>query len=69
MGTAIKLTIQELDDLIDREARGRLGISGAEFRFQWQAGLLRESFAAEEIAMLLRLDSRYARHCLAGGVT
>jgi len=54
----VKLSHEELEALIEREARQRLGISAREFRSSWQRGFLRNSVAAQEIAMLLRLDGQ-----------
>lgn len=56
--TSVKLTHEELEQLIDREARRRLKKTARQFRAYWARGALRDSVAAEEIAMLLRLDGQ-----------
>jgi hypothetical protein len=52
----VRLSQQELDGLIEKEARARLGMSGARFKTLWSQGKLRNSVAARDIAMLLRLE-------------
>lgn len=56
--TGIRLSQKELEDLVDREAKQRLGISGERFRSLWKRGKLRDSEAAYEVAMLLNLERR-----------
>lgn len=58
MAEVIQLNSEELIELIDREARSRLNMSGRQFRAYWRRGALRGSTAAFEIAMLLRLEGR-----------
>jgi hypothetical protein len=60
MATVVKLSREELGELIDQEARACLGMSGTRFRTLWSQGKLRRSVAAHEIAMLLRLDKDQA---------
>lgn len=50
-----KLTKKEVEDLIDREARKRLGFSGKEFVRKLSQGHLPETVAKRDIAMLVRL--------------
>ena len=54
--TKVKLTHDELDALIDREARRRLNLTARQFRSRWERGALRRSVAAQELALLLKLD-------------
>jgi hypothetical protein len=54
-GTRVQLTQQELDQLIDREARKRLGISGQEFKRKYARRELPDVPAVRDIAMLLKL--------------
>ena len=51
----VKLTKQELADLIDKEAKQRLNMPGIEFIKQYLDGSLPDSLAAREIGMLVRL--------------
>lgn len=54
--TLVRLDVEELAALIDREARTRLNMSGPQFKAYWRRGALRNRTAAMEIAMLLRLE-------------
>ncbi|MBI2856970.1 MAG: hypothetical protein HYX95_01500 [Chloroflexi bacterium] len=51
----VKLSRAELADLIDREARARLNMSGEELVKRYNAGALSDSPVAHEIAMLVPL--------------
>jgi len=51
----VQLSDEELDALIDAEARKRLGISGEEFKEKYAKKELPDTPAAREIAMLLKL--------------
>ena len=51
----VRLTKQELADLIDREAKQRLNMTGIEFAKQYLDGSLSDSLAARDIGMLVRL--------------
>ena len=51
----VQLSDEELDALIDAEARKRLGISGEEFKDKYAKKELPDTPAAREIAMLLKL--------------
>lgn len=51
----VQLSDQELDALIDAEARKRLGISGAEFKEKYEKNELPDTPAVREVAMLLKL--------------
>ena len=51
----VTLTRSELDELIDREAHARLGMSGAEFVRLYRDHKLPQNLAARDIAMLVRL--------------
>ncbi len=59
VASVVKLGREGLADLIDKEARARLRMSGARFMTMWSQGKLRQSAAAHEIAMLLRRDKRH----------
>jgi len=59
--TKVKLTHDELEALIDREARRRLNMTARQFRSKWERGALRKSVAAQELAMLLKLDGSKRR--------
>jgi len=54
-GTRVQLSQQELDQLIDREARKRLGMSGQEFKRKYAQRELPDVPAVRDIAMLLKL--------------
>ena len=54
-GTRVQLSQQELDQLIDREARKRLGMSGQEFKTKYARRELPDVPAVRDIAMLLKL--------------
>lgn len=51
----VTLTEQELADLIDREARDRLNMTGIEFTERYLQGTLEDSPAVRDIAMLVQL--------------
>ena len=51
----VQLTKQELADLIDREAKQRLNMSGIDFVKQYLDGSLPDSLPARDIGMLVRL--------------
>ncbi len=51
----IQLSREELDALIDAEARKRLGITGEEFKRRYGNKELPDTPAVREIAMLLKL--------------
>lgn len=53
----VQLSDEELDALIDREARTRLGISGEEFKRKYARNDLPDTPAVRDIAMLLKLAS------------
>ena len=53
--TRVQLSQEELDQLIDREARKRLGISGQEFKRKYARRELPDVPAVRDIAMLLKL--------------
>jgi len=53
--SAVQLSREQLDALIDREARGRLQMSGSEFKRKYKAGKLADSPTVRDIAMLLKL--------------
>lgn len=56
MSKVIKFSDKELNNLIDREARKRLGISGYHFTRQYKAGILDTCKpAVGDIGMLLKL--------------
>ena len=51
----VRLSKQEFDELLDHEARKRLGMSGAEFRGKLAAGKLPDSGAVRDVGNLLKL--------------
>jgi len=51
----VQLTRQELEALIDAEARRRLGMSGREFKHKFAQGKLPETTTVRDIAMLVKL--------------
>lgn len=51
----VRLSDEELEELVDTEARKRLGMSGAEFKRLYIAGKLPDTFTVRDIAMLLKL--------------
>jgi hypothetical protein len=51
----VQLTRQELEALIDAEARRRLGMSGREFKRKYAQGKLPETTTVRDIAMLVKL--------------
>jgi len=51
----VQLSQEELDQLIDREARKRLGMSGREFKRKYARRELPDVPAVRDIAMLLKL--------------
>ena len=51
----VKLTNEELEELIDREARQRLDMSGLEFIEAYIKGSLADSYAVRDIGLLVRL--------------
>jgi hypothetical protein len=51
----VRLSRQELDDWIDREAKRRLQMSGDEFKRGLKAGTLPDSSAVRDIRMLAEL--------------
>jgi hypothetical protein len=51
----VTLSQRELTELIDREARIRLKMSGEEFMRLYKAGKLPDKLAARDIAMLAKL--------------
>ncbi|OGO07607.1 MAG: hypothetical protein A2Y61_00010 [Chloroflexi bacterium RBG_13_60_13] len=53
--TRVQLSQEELDQLIDREARKRLGMSGREFKRKYARRELPDVPAVRDIAMLLKL--------------
>ena len=53
----IRLSRDELDRLIDREARARLHMSGKEFKRRLKEGTLPDTSAARDIRMLAELVS------------
>ena len=54
-GDVLVLTQEEVLAMIDREARRRLGISGAEFLKCLKQGTLKETIAKRDIQMLVKL--------------
>ncbi len=60
-GTKVKLSHDELEALVDKEARRRLNMTARQFRAKWERGALRKSAAAQELAMLLSLNGRKQR--------
>ena len=54
----VQLSDRELDELIDTEARSRLGISGPEFKRRYLSRDLPETATVRDIAMLLKLASK-----------
>ena len=51
----VRLSKQEFDALLDREARKRLGMSGAEFKGKHADGTLPDSVAVRDVGNLLKL--------------
>ena len=55
-GDIVTLNKEELDEIIDIECQGRLGITRGEFLHRRERGELPKSTATQEIEMLLKLD-------------